>query len=632
MDKIACHCGKPAVKEKLCRTHYIESSERVYCDNTDLENLGIVQWLKDMFPEHFRDEFSKFHKEALLDLLNLYDPLFTNRHQRQKEKIWYRGAGKSKTMMGLFAYIIAHNRKKITIRRPKGDIIEIMIRESFMVIASETGSMAETFVLNLRTELSTNPMIRYFYKFIIEDATEDSLNKEWTKRAFRINNLNVLGVGQGMQIRGRVKGAYRITFILFDDIYSENNTKTEDSRANIKSWFDNAAINTVDDVEGKAVVVNTIVHEDTVVVELTNNPAWEISKVELMPPENFRELVKDHMEVNLERATCKLPFDEITDKYKRIPLQEQYFSEIKKDYGIAWSRTKLYDIALRYQEAVYKRAISGFYQEFFHIIISQENKRFLPQYFKPMPEYRLFRMYSSVWFECKGLYDKPQVCNVEFGIDTASGTIDGDDTCITIVLTTPDQRRFVLGTFHGKYGMRDIYHNELKDNKFGAIELDRGKVLKIGFIDEAYRLSLVFNPSVIKIGVAGQEAHFPEEFERVFRANGNYETQIMPIKQTVMEGKKHERIRNILIGWYESGMVYHVPGLVKLEHQLEYLSKANEDDVADATATAFVNLRRVYEIDYDGFENPRYIYKKKLPFPLLHELRSPEMKNEWRVN
>ena len=77
------------------------------------------------------------------------------------------------------------------------------------------------------------------------------------------------------------------------------------------------------------------------------------------------------------------------------------------------------------------------------------------------------------------------------------------------------------------------------------------------------------------------------------------------------EGSKYERIMRTLLHLYESGLIYHNKGLEKLEYQLEYLTKAKNDDIADSLEVAVSNIEIPYEIDIKSFEN---IKRPKKPF------------------
>lgn len=613
-------CSKARIQgQEYCRKHFIEFKESIWTDNSNLEDMGIIKWLAETYPEHFRNSFPKEHLETYSMLLELYDPRYLNKMQRFRELIAFRDFAKSKIIFGFMSYIIAHNGMKVRIKSLDGLVQEVVIKERLMVIFSETGGMAEDFVVNIRDEFTTNPMLRYYYNFIIEDAM-DAIDRQWTRRIFKINNTFVMGLGEGQQARGRVKGAYRITFAFYDDIYSENNTLTIDGRLKIKNWFYNSAQHTLDDLEGKAFLVGTIVHDDTVVVECENSKTWRVLKYTPMPPESFYKLIREHLKVDLDKNICNLPFEEEEAEFVRIELQNEYFQKLltEFDWQLTWvDRIDLYHIALKYKEAVENQAISGFYQEYFHIVIPSEKKKFRREYFQELGEWSVTREYGYNWFWCEKLYGKePKHINLGIGVDVAGGSNEGDDTCISLGGLLPDGRGVVLMQHFGKYSMRDNLMNDSSEYlRQDRIITDRHYVKKIGYIDEVFRINLEYRVSIIKIGQGGgSEGQIVNEFKRVFMVNNNY-TQIYPRLQATKSGHKVERISETLLPKYETMAMFHANGLEKLEYQLEFLGKAKNDDEADSEEVLFFNLTRPENIDYKLFSQPVTETKRKSMIP-----------------
>ena len=66
-------------------------------------------------------------------------------------------------------------------------------------------------------------------------------------------------------------------------------------------------------------------------------------------------------------------------------------------------------------------------------------------------------------------------------------------------------------------------------------------------------------------------------------------------------------------------MVYHDPGLLKLEYQLEYLGKTTHDDCADSLECSFHGLDFPESLDYEWFaqeeaiKSQKFIRPEKLP-------------------
>lgn len=606
-------CQKPVVKDGLCTSHHKEQKIEEWLDNTDLDNLGIVKWCHEMMPEFAFNKTPWFHKKLFLDLLKLYDPLLRNKYERLYEFISFRESAKSTAANTLFAsYILAHNGKTFKIK-VNDQIIEYPINESLIVIISETSTSAEEFTVRIRDAFSTSERLRYYYRVEFKDAI-DSLTGQWTRSAFRFNDCYVQAVGSGQQIRGKVKGASRPTLVIADDIYSENNTITEERRARIKNWWNNAVINSVDNVRGKILVLGTILHDDTIIVELEKNPQWHTTKIELMPLDKFHKFLEEHVKVDWDISHCYLPFHEIEDRNERQSKQKEYFNNVQNSYNweLAWpERIDLYLLALKYQEAVHNQIVSGLYQEYFHITKSPEDRRFRKEFFQALPPWELKYEHHHNWIKIPEWKNEWQICSIQMGVDLAG--MGQDDGVITVTATLANHQILVLHQAVGKFSIRD--HTSFapaSDLRLNKVILNYDALQKRGIVDECFRLAIRFHPLKIKVGVAGEEEQIVEEMRRVFQANSNFETYIYPRKQTKLEGRKEERILNTCLPYYETKMVYHNPNLSKLEYQLEYLGKSTHDDCADSLECSFFGIEFPEHLSYDWFTAQETLQLKPL--------------------
>lgn len=624
-------CEEKSVSNNLCRKHLTEANIARWLDNSDFsdDTKGIRAWSRECLPDYTPQLTPDIHVKLYQLLLELYDPVLINKYERLRNVIMYRGSGKSTTANFILPlYVLCHNGQNIKFR---GKLFKI--EERYVLICSETGTMAEDFVVRLRDEFGENQFLKYYYKFTIQDVAEDDTG-QWTRRAFKFNGCYIVGKGSGQQIRGTIKGASRVTLAILDDIYSENNVITEERRISIKKWFYNGMFKTIDDLKGKCVVLGTIVHDDTILVDLEKNSLWVTHKFSLMPIEKFHKLINNHCEIEWDINKCKLPFDDMEDKALMRDKQREYFDNLQaqEDWGLAWKeRQTLYSTMLMYKEAVQNQSVSGFYQEYFHITVSPSERKFRSSYFQKA-EVELEYRYGYNWIKISG-FDW-QVCNIEFGVDTSAGTLKGDNTVITIVATTADNRRYILLQRVGKWSLRDNVKEGV--NKFDLVCMDYSYITNIGFVDELFRLSRRFHPSVIKIGVAGEEKLNFEEIRRVFRINGDYTIQINKRIQGARDGNKFERIISTCLGYYESKQVYHCFDSKDLEYELEYLSKAKNDDRADSLEVSFFQMNLPHEIDQKFFGSPEIINKKKTLKDFLPDLKSKanfeKDLNNWRVN
>lgn len=625
-------CEKPVYMDGLCTKHWKDSKYEEWLDNTNEYNLGIVKWAHELMPEFAYNDTPWFHKMLFLDLLKLYNPEYRNKYERLYGLISFRESAKSTAANTLFvSYIIANNGRsfKITI---DGEVKSFLIDERTIVIISQTATSAEDFTSRIRDAFSGNERLRYFYRMEIIDAV-DSLTGQWTRSAFKLNNCWVQAVGSGQMIRGKVKGASRPTLVIADDIYSENTIITEDSRSRTRTWWNNAVMNSIDNLRGKVVVLGTILHDDTILVDIQNNPQWKTRKIEVMNVEKFHKFIAEHLKVNWDTATCYLPFDDIEDKDSRQRNQREYFDKLQKeeDWGLAWpERIDLYLMAIKYQEAVYNQVVSGLYQEYFHITTSPQERRFKKSYFRVLPPYELKYEHGYNWIKTDG--SDWQIANVEFGVDIAGK--GKDDAVITVVASLSDSRVYVLHQALGKWSIRDAISSSFsKEHRYHRVLTDRGVVESIGLVDEAFRLAMRYRPSKIKVGIAAEEELIFDEMVRVFHENKLYTVSLL--KRPQVGGKeamrKEDRIRNTLLPYYETRMVYHDPSLAKLEYQLEYLGKSTHDDCADSCECAFFQLEFPSSIDLSFFESSSKVNPSNLPWEFKN--RKPNtnyFRENWR--
>lgn len=633
---IISECSKPRIQGyEHCYTHHIEQKEAEWLDNTDINNLGIVKWCRQLMPDAAFNKTPDFHKLLFYRLLSLYNPTLRNKYERLFEFISFRGSAKSTAANTLFvSYIIANNGKKFKFI-VDGEVREFLIDEKAIIIISETGGSAEDFTVRIRDAFATNERLRYYYKYTIQQAL-DSDTGQWTRSAFKINGLYVQGIGSGMMIRGKVKGMSRPTLVIADDIYSENTIITEERRLRTKNWWNNAVMNSIDDLKGKVAVLGTILHEDTVLVELERNPLWETVKIPVMGSvepngdvnmDLFHEFIDNNLKIDWEFGQCYLPFDDVEDINERRLKQTEYFDKVQssKDWQLAWpERMDLYLLAIKFKEAIYNNTVGGFYQEYFHVIIPPQQRRFKKEFFQKFEAYDLKYEYGYNWLRIPGHLDDWTIVNIEFGVDIAG--VGSDENAISVVALTPDYRVFLLQLATGKWSLRDDVKGDTAHDlrRYKVVDAgSRSAVERVGLADELFRFAKRYRPSRIKIGVAGEEQLIVDEIARLFRHNGLYTTYIQSRPQNKKEGDKFQRIAATLLPFYETRMVYHSYGQTKLEYQLEYLGRTKHDDCADAMECSLWQVQFPQKLHYETFStsinNSENNYTT--PFNMTHNWR-----------
>jgi hypothetical protein len=193
----------------------------------------------------------------------------------------YRGSAKT-TMatMAFPAYIITF-KGQTSYLRYKGKLYECLLTDELIVVYSKTLTHAQERTEAIRSFI----MGRGKFTQVFGDFKPERVIDEYEpnrKDLFRTKNgIYIVPRGAGQQTRGINigKDTIRTTRAIFDDIYEEDKVLTKESREKIGTWYWKQAINSIDDIRGKATLIGTIVHEDTVPVEikeesLKKNAIW----------------------------------------------------------------------------------------------------------------------------------------------------------------------------------------------------------------------------------------------------------------------------------------------------------------------------------------------------------------------
>ena len=127
----------------------------------------------------------------------------------------------------------------------------------FICWVGEAQDQATDNVAWLQNHIYDNPAIHYYFGDLEGD--------KWTKTEFTTKNgCRMIAKGASQRLRGKKQLSTRYTGIVLDDFESELNTKTPDSRQNIKDWVTAAVYPAIDfDKSGFLWCNGTIVHYDS---------------------------------------------------------------------------------------------------------------------------------------------------------------------------------------------------------------------------------------------------------------------------------------------------------------------------------------------------------------------------------
>lgn len=206
---------------------------------------------RTMFPGRFRNPFSAA----------LHDPIFKildNKKIRKTCVVAPRGIGKT-SIVDLVAP--AH-----------GIVFE---DEKFIVPISHSSPHAMMQSESLKSNLTTGLIRQIFGPF--ESA---NFSKEIWETA---NGIGVMPRGSRQQVRGLLFKDWRPSLIIVDDLEDPENMDNDDQRKKKLEWFFADVVNSVEwaDQNWRIIVIGSLLHEDSVVAHLIDDPAWYSLRLEL---------------------------------------------------------------------------------------------------------------------------------------------------------------------------------------------------------------------------------------------------------------------------------------------------------------------------------------------------------------
>ena len=601
-------------------------------DNTyDIENReeqGLLWFGKYFFPDILSNNYSEAHFKMTQLYFELLCPNRKTAMDRQAYMLIHREAAKSTVgsfLMPLYSiymkgYKPIYKQRNLDPKKfrnlkwekedDKGEynIVQIpTLSEKFILIASETSSQSEIFVTDIKTQIETNKKLREVFgdlhpESIDLEANDPTLKRKkstkWTRSSFITGNKTaVVGVGSGQRVRGLKINGSRPTSIIVDDMYSEENVKTEERREGLNRWFYNALKNSLDSISGKIWWLGTMVHPDIVAKNFKEDDLWFGLEIPI--------IAIDELKIALD--TCKHTEDgkmELPSLKRLAELNDQMTTLSWKD------RYPIEHVLKKYIEQLNKGKIDYFYQEFMNLSIAPDSETVPEEAFEIHTSLKFFT--DSFGNSCCSYKDKNNIqwegkVNLRVGVDMASALHKkADDTAITVG---------GYGRFYPMIPGLDSYNSDLKYPK-GVIlpvlaHVEGGKYDIIAYDDSQGEKSVVdaLNEITRKFDVE----------KIVIEANGQQEQSIRAIKSTLREKgnncriepqytntEKSQRIKATLLPIfqkYRKMICVNNPKVKTIYKQLIMLTISDKDDYPDALEKAFCNIR----IPDEG-----KIYKSKL--------------------
>jgi len=241
---------------------------------------------------------------------------------------------------------------------------QILFRtRNFMQLLSHTATQAERDAGDLKFELLTNENILAVWDSIKPQNSQkvEGMLGEFSKQAWqssvdrdkkgriRHRGTFILPRGWGQQVRGIKFGRFRPDVLSFDDIEGTEEVMSEDQRKKLIDWFYADCLPAVQDADTlskgefpwKVIVNGTLLHEDSLLASLRDDPEWECLQLELCndklestwpeykSTENIKKLYKKYESAGkldiFNREFRGIPISEATRKFKKDYFQ--YYTE-----------------------------------------------------------------------------------------------------------------------------------------------------------------------------------------------------------------------------------------------------------------------------------------------------------------
>ncbi len=201
----------------------------------------------------------------------------------------------------------------------------------YILLVSDTEVQAVSFLDAIKNELETNELI-------LRDFGEQAGKKTWKTSSILLNNgCRIDAVGSGQKLRGRRNYERRPDLIVCDDIENDEGVRNAEQRQKLSDWFWKVVCKSGDSYTD-IVVIGTILHHDSLLLHLLENPGFHSLKFQAVLSEATSPLWQDW-----ERL-----FTDLSDP-KREATAQAFFSshrrEMLKGAHVLWpQKLSYYDL------------------------------------------------------------------------------------------------------------------------------------------------------------------------------------------------------------------------------------------------------------------------------------------------
>ncbi len=373
---------------------------------------------------------------------------------------------------------------------------------------------------NLKKELMSNEMIRKMFRPIKSDVFS---KEQWVAN----NHIQtcVMPRGAGQQIRGLLYGNHRPNIIIVDDLEDPEQVDSDEQRRKKKQWFFADLMNAVDlgRRDWRVIVLGTILHEDSLLVDLLDDPRWESICLSLC-------------EAKTDRETNKVTFKSLAPNF--IPDEE--VQEIYESYKS-------------------QNQVGTFYREHMNIPVPVENAKFREDQFKYY-----------------GADD-----DVDYTI--TEDELSNDRDCISAVLIDPAK---TMSQESADSAIVGVTFNTLTKGVF-VRDVISDKFFPDQIYAEAFDMALRINAKVIGVEVTGLNNFIIHPLKNAMLGRGLIFKIVELKAGRGTGGPRSGKLIRIasLSPLYRGGFVYHNRNCCEpLERQLMAFPKSKKWDIMDVLA------------------------------------------------
>jgi len=147
-------------------------------------------------------------------------------------------------------------------------------RKHYMLIIMDALEQAATMLEAIKAELAFNPRLAMDY------PEASGGGRVWNVGTIiTANDVKIQAFGSGKKMRGLRHGPYRPDLVIGDDLENDENVRSPDQRDKLENWLKKTVLSLgAADDSMDVIIIGTILHYDSLLARLLNNPLWHSRK------------------------------------------------------------------------------------------------------------------------------------------------------------------------------------------------------------------------------------------------------------------------------------------------------------------------------------------------------------------